>query len=378
MEHKFFSQSISPGRVIRGEEAWLEGKKLISNISRKPILLGRSKNTSKRREILFKELESLSLKVTSLELKYDCCEIDLERIQSISSRSNCDSIIATGGGKVLDAGKIIAERLNLPCITIPLSSATCAGWSALSNIYSSSGSFIKDIPLKRCPDILIFDHSLIREAPPQTLASGIADALAKWYESSISSGSSADGIVQQAVQMARVLRDQILIDGLKAYKNNMSDQWIRTAEGCALSAGLVGGIGGSKCRTAAAHALHNGLTQLQFRKKPLHGELVGFGIIVQLKLEEKLFKNQLARQARIQLQELLRDLNIPLTLNDLGLSDIRHEALEEACLFSCRNGMGIENLPFHVSSNDLLNAMKEVSEEESNFLAKKKVSGKIN
>ena len=46
------------------------------------------------------------------------------------------------------------------------------------------------------------------------LASGVADALAKWYEASVSSGDSSDGLVQQAVQMARVLRDQLLIDSL--------------------------------------------------------------------------------------------------------------------------------------------------------------------
>jgi len=32
-----------------------------------------------------------------------------------------------GGGKVLDSGKYIAECLNIPCITVPLSASTCAG-----------------------------------------------------------------------------------------------------------------------------------------------------------------------------------------------------------------------------------------------------------
>ena len=49
--------------------------------------------------------------------------------------------------------------------------------------------------------------------PARTLASGIADAMAKWYEASVSSGASGDGLVQQAVQQARVLRDQLLLEG---------------------------------------------------------------------------------------------------------------------------------------------------------------------
>ena len=39
----------------------------------------------------------------------------------------------------------------------------------------------------------------------QELASGIADALAKWYEASITSSTIDDGLVQQAIQISRVL-----------------------------------------------------------------------------------------------------------------------------------------------------------------------------
>ena len=87
--------------------------------------------------------------------------------------------------------------------------------------------------------------------------------------------------------MARVLRDQLFIDGLKAINEPRSEAWKRVVEGCALTAGLIGGIGGERCRTALAHPIHNGLTQLKFTSKALHGEIVGVGILVQLHLEEK-------------------------------------------------------------------------------------------
>ena len=182
---------------------------------------------------------------------------------------------------------------------MPFSASTCAGWTALSNIYTKDGQFIKDVALRSCPKILVYDHKFIQTAPSRTLASGIADALAKWYESSITSSTIDDGLVQQAIQISRVLRDQLLIDGEKAFKGEIEDNlsWQNTIEACGLTAGLVGGIGGEKCRTAAAHAIHNAITQIITPNKFLHGEIVGVGILLQLRLEEMKNNNKLADQS---------------------------------------------------------------------------------
>ena len=197
----------------------------------------------------------------------------------------------------------------------------------------------------------------MRQAPKQTLASGIADALAKWYEASVSSGSSSDGITQQAVQMARVLRDQLMIDARDAMANPEGEAWVRVAEASGLTAGVIGGLGGSQCRTVAAHAVHNGLTQLQACHNSLHGEKVGFGILVQLRLEERCGGNQLAAQARRQLLPLLKDLGLPVTLQDLGLGQAGLHELRKVCSFACRAESDLHHLPFKVTEIDLLEAL---------------------
>ena len=312
---------------------------------------------------LFNDLKLEKIEPLWDELLHDCCEEDLQRLQHQATITALDGVIAVGGGKVLDAGKLIADRLNLPCITVPLSASTCAGWTALANVYSSTGAFDHDVVLDRCPDLLIFDHQFVQQAPIRTLASGIADALAKWYEASISSGSSTDGLIQQAVQMARVLRDQLLIDAKEAIQNPNSSAWVRVAEGCALTAGMIGGIGGARCRTVAAHAVHNGLTHLQSCRNMLHGEKVGFGILVQLRLEETIGGNQLADQAKRQLIPLMKDLNLPISLNDLGLAGAAISELKTVCDFACREGSDLHHLPFKVSSENLLKAMVTASEE---------------
>ena len=354
------SHAIAPAAVLRGQGAWAEALDRIPLLTSSPLLLGRSSSTASLREQLRVDLIAAGCQPRPAQLRFDCCETDLERLAD--EARGCDSILAAGGGKVLDAGKLLAHRLHVPCITVPLSAATCAGWTALANLYSPEGAFEGDVALDRCPDLLVFDHKLVRQAPARTLASGIADALAKWYEASVSSGDSTDGLVQQAVQMARVLRDQLLIDSAEAMRDPMSDAWVRVAEACALTAGVMGGLGGARCRTVAAHAVHNGLTQLADCHSVLHGEKVGFGILVQLRLEERLGGSRLAAQAHRQLLPLLQNLGLPVSLSDLGLQSASLEQLQQVCQFACREGSDLHHLPFPVTPGALLEALVGASE----------------
>ena len=352
------NHSISPLKVARGEQAWIKSLDLISNLSKRPLIIGRSSSTKEIRNSFKKDLLLKGIQPFSFELNHDCCELDIQNAYQISKNNNCDGIIAAGGGKVLDAGKLIADSLGINCITVPLSAATCAGWTALSNIYTPDGKFIKDVTLKSCPNLLIFDHTIVRAAPPRTLASGMADAVAKWYESYLTSSTSQDGFVQQAVQMARVLRDQLFLNGQKAFLDPLSNSWETVAEGCALTAGIIGGLGGSKCRTAAAHPIHNGLTQLAYTNKPLHGELVAFGLLVQLHLEEKNSNSQLPKQAKSQLIDFFAQLNLPISLESIFLKNATSNELFKACKFACCDNSDIHQLPFLINENDLLEAIQ--------------------
>lgn len=362
MEPATFCHVMAPTRVLRGPGSWASAAPFITSLGQRPLLVGRSGATASLRQRLFADLQRLGCSPVRAELIWDCCDDDLASLEQTAVTERVDLVIAAGGGKVLDAGKLVGHRLALPVVTVPTSAATCAGWTALSNLYSPSGAFRGDVALDRCPDLLVFDHDLLMTAPARTLASGIADAMAKWYEASVSSGASDDGLIQQAVQLARVLRDQLLLEGIAAVNHPGSPAWVRVAEACGLSAGLIGGLGGARCRTVAAHAVHNGLTQLPACHDSLHGEKVGFGILAQLRLEETLGGNGLAAQARRQLLPFLQQLGLPVTLHDLGLARASLSDLHEVCTFACRPGSDLHHLPFAVSTDDLLAALVTTSQ----------------
>ena len=349
-------QSISPAFIFRGDSAWLKALPLITKSTKRPLILGRGIHTQILRDQIFIDLKNQNLNPYSAILHFDCCYEDISRVKNIILKNDHDSVIAAGGGKVLDAGKYLSDCLNITCITVPLSASTCAGWTALSNIYTKDGKFLKDVALSSCPKILVYDHQFIQTAPSRTLASGIADALAKWYESSITSSKSDDGLVQQAIQISRVLRDQLLIDGEKAYKSEFGNNasWRNAVDACGLTAGLVGGIGGEKCRTAAAHAFHNAITQIITPNKFFHGEIVGVGLLLQLRLEEMKNKNKLADQTIKQLFELMNQLNLPTTIAQLGIDVFKNQNLKKIVDFTFRDESEIHYLPFEISKEDIV------------------------
>ncbi len=359
-------QSISPEIIFRGKDAWEKALPQISKLTQSPLILGRSIRTYNLRNKILGDLKSQNLEVKSANLYFDCCYEDISRVKNIILKNNNDSVIAAGGGKVLDSGKFLAECLNIPCITIPLSASTCAGWTALSNIYTKNGQFIEDVALRSCPKVLIYDHKFIQTAPSRTLASGIADALAKWYESSITSSTIDDGLVQQAIQISRVLRDQLLIDGEKAFEGQFenNNSWQNTIEACGLTAGLVGGIGGEKCRTAAAHAIHNAITQIITPNKFFHGEIVGVGLLLQLRLEEMKNNNKLADQSIKQLLKLMKSLNLPTTIAQLGINVFENQNLDKIAEFTCRKKSEIHFLPFEISKQDIVEVITNFEQQK--------------
>lgn len=346
---------IAPAQVIRGQGIIAQSSSLIQRLGQRPLIVGGDRTLKIAQPFLQPALTELNWETGSYQT--DCSEAALKHLHRAVVSHSADLIIGVGGGKALDAAKLLAHQANLPIVTIPTSAATCAAWTALSNIYSDQGAFRYDVSLPRCPDLLLLDYDLIATAPPRTLIAGIGDALAKWYEASVSSGSSDQTLMIGAVQQARVLRDILFQKSAAALQETGGSDWQEVVDATILMAGVIGGMGGAQCRTVAAHAVHNGLTQVPASHGSLHGEKVAYGILVQLRLEEMGPGNALAATARQQLLRFYEGLGLPKTLADLGLGEIALNQLEQAAAVSCQTGSDIHRLPFQVCPEQLLAAM---------------------
>ncbi|MBE9042047.1 iron-containing alcohol dehydrogenase family protein [Oscillatoriales cyanobacterium LEGE 11467] len=349
--------TIAPARVVRGCGAIASSTSSIARLGKRPLIVAGERTLQIARDRLQPLLEAQQLQVTLTSYGRDCDEAGLAAMQQAVTDGEVDVIVGMGGGKALDAAKLLAHRGELPVATIPTSAATCAAWTALSNVYSSDGAFLYDVPLEQCPDLLILDYDLIQTASQRTLVAGIGDALAKWYEASVSSGHLEQTTIVAAVQQARVLRDLLLQKSTAALAEPGSTIWQEVVDATVLLAGVIGGLGGAQCRTVAAHAVHNGLTHLLASHGTLHGEKVAYGILVQLRLEELCQGNQLAISARQQLLQFYDEIGLPKTLWDLGLGEISLTQLQHAAQVACASDSDIHRLPFSVVPEQLLAAM---------------------
>ncbi|HAZ48036.1 MAG TPA: oxidoreductase [Cyanobacteria bacterium UBA11369] len=347
--------TVAPAQVVRGNLA-LESVDF-ARMGNRPLVVGGSSTLAVVQSRLEPAIASQQLSAAWASYSPDCSEDSLAMLRSQIEQHQADFIIGVGGGKALDTAKLLAHQCHLPIVTIPTSGATCAAWTALSNVYSPEGAFLYDVPLDRCPDLLVLDYSLIQTASQRTLVAGIGDALAKWYEASVSSGTSEQTLIVAAVQQARILRDILFQKSTDALKEPGGEAWREVVDATVLLAGVIGGLGGAQCRTVAAHAVHNGLTHIRAAHDALHGEKVAYGILVQLRLEEMVQGNQLAATARQQLLKFYSEIGLPQTLDDLGLGNITLKELRQAAEIACAPNSDIHRLPFKVVPEQLMAAM---------------------
>lgn len=362
--------TIAPVRILRGENCLANAGQEIAQLGVRPLVVGGHQTLKTIEPLLSPVVEAEKLACHTANYTPDCAESSLARLKEAVQKHQADVVIGVGGGKALDLAKLLAYQCNLPIVTIPTSGATCAAWTALSNVYSEAGAFQYDVTLSRCPDLLILDYGLVRTAPQRTLIAGIGDAIAKWYEASVSSGTSSATLLISAVQQARILRDILFQKSAIALKQPDSDEWREVVDATILLAGVIGGVGGADCRTVAAHAVHNGLTHLLEAHDVLHGEKVAYGILVQLRLEEMIQGNQLAASSRKQLLQFYSEVGLPKTLEDLGLADISLAQLRQVTAIATQPQSDIHRLPFTVSPEQLAAAMVSTLAETSTISSK--------
>lgn len=349
---------ISPGRYVSGYENIAELGTEVNKIADSVVVL----LDETVEGIVEKGIKSLEEKIIIHKVYFngECCHEEMDRVAEIAKENKVDAVVGFGGGKIMDTTKGAGYKAGVKIVTVPTIAATCASWASHSAVYTKEGIAYEYFDIHKNADLLFMDKKIISEAPKRYLISGMVDTLAKWIETNAYTKGKNNFNVELEIarHLAKKCFDEVIEFGKKAITDieagEYSEEVDRMIEHVILTAGLVGGIGGEACRAVAAHAINNGYTVLAHYKKMLHGEVVGFGNIVQLLLDSEY---ELAEKVL----NFYKDICAPIGQNGLGLNPSDEEMIK-VINKSMYSGDTMWNLPYEFDFELIENKIKEADE----------------
>ncbi len=286
----------------------------------------------------------------------ECSLTEIERVKTASRELGGRVIVGAGGGKVLDTARAAAADLGLPVVNCPTVASSDAPCSALSVIYNDEGVFQEYRFYRKNPDLVLVDTAVIAQAPPRLLVAGMGDALATWFEAktcvagrvkNMRGGGSTHG----AAALAELCYKTLIEDGVAALRAVETSVVTPALERLVEANTLLSGLGFESSGLAAAHAVHNGLTMAPRTHAYLHGEKVAFGLLVQLVMEG-------APRATVeQVLHFSSEVGLPITLAEIGLSELPRDLLTQIANRAAAPGETIHNEPFEVTPDMVIDAI---------------------
>jgi glycerol dehydrogenase len=281
----------------------------------------------------------------------ECSDKEIMRLVRVAKANAADIVIAAGGGKVIDTGKVIGHEMKIPVIIAPTIAATDAPCSALSVIYSEHGVFERYLVLSKNPDCVLVDTILVANAPVALLVSGMGDALATYWEADTCAKSCKPNALTGAcpptlssLALARLCYDTLLEYGLQAKLAVEKKSVTPAVEAIVEANTLLSGLGFESGGLAGAHALHNGLTVLEASHDKFHGQKVAFGVLTQMVLEGRPSKDV------DQVLNFCLSVGLPVCLEDLGISGPSREDIRKVAEATTAEGETIHATWFPVTA----------------------------
>lgn len=347
---------IGPGKYVQGNGVLKHIKEHIIKLGRSFFIIASENGIKRTKSVIEESFAGEKVDLVFEPFRGECTESEIERLKSLAEKNNSKVIVGVGGGKILDTAKAVAYFLGLPVVIVPTVASTDAPCSALSVIYTEEGVYSKVLTFPRNPDVVLVDTGIIAKAPARLLVSGMGDALATYFEARASLRSNAMTLAggrstKAAMALAELCYRTLLEDGLKAKLAVEKKACTMAVENVVEANIYLSGIGFESGGLAAAHSIHNGFTVLKECHHMYHGEKVAFGTIAQLVLENSPME---------ELEEVVGfclDVGLPVTLEDLGIKEVKEEDIRKVAEASCAEGETIHNMPFKVTPEDVYNAI---------------------
>ncbi len=348
------TKAVFPGQYVQGQGVLNDLPEIVNLFGSRGLLLTSQTGVNK---ILPAYENILNSENITVELfKGECCEDELERLIHIVKKEKIDVVIAMGGGKAIDTGKITADRACLPVIVVPTIASTDAPCSGCAVTYTPSGIFEAVHYQKRNPAVVLVDMDIIVKSPTRFIVAGMGDALATWFEArscnrtqSLNECGALSTIT--ALNLAKLCYDTILKYGVQAKIASESGVITPALNYITEANILLSGIGFESSGLAAAHSVHNGLTALDETHSFYHGEKVAFGVLTGLHL------NSADPEEIEEVYSFCEKVGLPTTFKEVGINEINMDKLKTVAEKACEPGQYIHHEAGEITPEKVISAM---------------------
>ena len=287
----------------------------------------------------------------------DCTYRRIHELRDEYKDQNIHMVFGMGGGKAVDTAKGTAAELGVPVFTFPTIASNCASMAALSVVYREDNSFDSFYFFER-PAVHCFMNTLVMlRAPGQYLRAGMGDTIAKYFECHFSArGDTLDFHSALGREISNLCYERIHNYAKAALKEQAEGvpgpAFTQIALTIVVNTGLVSHLVEDCYNCAVAHSVCYGLNLIPgLEERYLHGDLVAYGVLVQLILD------QMPEQA-MEVRELLMSLGIPVTLKQM---DVCPDAgMQGRIMKEIVNGPDMEHIPYPVTEEMVRDAMEQV------------------
>jgi len=218
-------------------------------------------------------------------------------------------VLAVGGGQIIDVVKYAATRSNMNYLSLPTSLSNDGIYSPVSVL--KDGKYRRRIGTN-IPLGIIVDLSIVQEAPPQTLMSGIGDilsnqsALLDWKLAHDQKGELINDFAYTLALMSTTMVKNLDPDGFG------KDKFCSQLAYSLVLSGLAMEIAGtSRPCSGAEHSISHAIDQLYPDRSTFHGLQVAAASVLTLRLHKQEPKEQVA---------FMKKIGMPVGLEELGFN----------------------------------------------------------
>ena len=358
----YLTDLVTLPKFCFGRGVYIQFPRLCANLGSTFVVVGGETAMRKGLPALTSALNGTGMRMlAALPFGGACTMRAMETLAEKAAPLSPDFIVGMGGGKAIDTAKGTANLLKLPLVSLPTLVSNCAPITALSVVYRDDGPFDRFLFYDAPPALTLVDLQIAADAPAKYFRAGMGDTLAKHLESTFSArgdtlGEGLDHMSSIALALSSTCYDPIIQHGRAALDEVMRGEAGPAMEICArsiiVSAGLVSLMANDDYNCALAHAVCYGLQHFEHvEREYLHGDLVAYGALVQLVLDQQ---EEKARG----LHSFLSSLGVPVSLAQMRVP-LDRNALE-SCLIEATTGPDMAHIPYPVTRDMVFEAMKRV------------------